>query len=311
MKRAVWQLAILAALNPIASCGERIQPLYELSRLDVPGSASTIAAGINDAGHIVGWYRDTAGDRVRGFLLRDGVFTPVDYPDAILTQLHGIGPEGDVVGTYRKAGDAGGLHGFLRTRTGAFSDVNVAGHPNSIAQRILPDGTILGCYHGGDWTNSMRGVSFTPRGPSVLDLPGSMSNGATPDGRRVVGLVMDGTREVVTTGKSVGPAAANWRRFPGRAFVVDDGVLSVFEVPGSLRTEAWDVNPSGTIVGMFQDSSSAAHGFVREGEAFTTIDFPGTASTMVFGINAAGDLVGHATDSTGWTHAFVAKRRKP
>lgn len=62
---------------------------------------------------------------------------------------------------------------------------------------------------------------------------------------------------------------------------------------------------------MFQDSSSAAHGFVREGEAFITIDFPGAASTMVFGINAAGDLVGHATDSTGWTHAFVAKRRKP
>lgn len=307
MRKHLRQMLLLAASSSLAFCGESAELPYDFSRLEVPGSASTIAAGINDSGHIVGWYRDTAGNRVRGFRMRDGAFTPVDHPDGIGTMLHGISPAGDIVGTYTRPGNE--VHGFRLTTAGHISEVSFPGHISTIAQRILPDGTILGCYHDQDWTNSMRGVSFKPNGPAVLDLPGSMTNGATPDGRRMAGLVMDGTREVQKPGQAVGPAGVNWRKYAGRAFVVDDGVLSLFDVPGALRTEAWDVSPSGMIVGMFQDSSTAAHGFIREGETFTTIDFPGAAATMVFGTNAAGDLVGNATDSTGRTHGFVARRR--
>jgi uncharacterized membrane protein len=278
---------MLACLGALAGCRDRAEAPLDFTRLDVPGSETTIASGINASGHIVGWYRDGTADRVHGFLLRDGAYTSVDYPDAVLTQLHGIGPDGDIVGSYRKAGEAKmDFHGFRLTPAGAFIDVGVAGHANSIAQRILPDGTILGCYHDDDWTTTMRGVTFAPEGPAILDMPATMSNGGTPDGRTVVGLVMD-TR---------------------RAFIVDEGVLSLFDAPGSVRTEAWDINPSGTVVGLFEDSTSATHGYLRQGETFTTIDYPGAASTMVFGINAAGDLVGAAKDSTGKPHGFVAKR---
>jgi hypothetical protein len=61
-------------------------------------------------------------------------------------------------------------------------------------------------------------------------------------------------------------------------------------------------------VGLFEDSTSATHGYLRQGGTFTTIDYPGAASTMIFGINAAGDLVGAAKDSTGVQHGFVARR---
>jgi hypothetical protein len=66
------------------------------------------------------------------------------------------------------------------------------------------------------------------------------------------------------------------------------------------------------IVGLFEDSSSTAHGFFRQGETITRFDYPGAASTMIFGTNAAGELVGAARDSTGRTHGFVAARtRRP
>jgi probable HAF family extracellular repeat protein len=284
---AVPRLSLLASLGALAGCGSRAEPPFEFTRLEVPGSASTVASGINASGQIVGWYRDAAGDRVRGFRFRDGAYTPVDHPGVMLTQLHGIGPDGDIVGSYRRAGEPKtSFHGFLLRTSGEFVDVGVAGHVNSIAQRILPDGTILGCYHDADWTTTMRGVTFSRAGPVALEMPATMSNGGTPDGRKVVGLVMD-TR---------------------RAFFMEAGVVSLFDAPGSVRTEAWDINPSGAVVGLFEDSTGATHGYLRQGGTFTTVDYPGAASTMVFGINAAGDLVGAAKDSAGTQHGFLATR---
>lgn len=283
-----WWLSSLAALSTL-SCREPAEGEYRYTRLDAPGATSTIASGINASGHIVGWYRDSTTDRVRGFIYRDGTYTPVDYPDAALTQVNGIGPDGNVVGSYRKAGEPDvNFHGFLFTTTGQFSDVSVAGHTNSVAQRLLPDGTILGCYHGDNWTTTMRGVTFTAAGANALDVPATMSNGGTPDRRMIVGLVMD----------------------TGRAFVVNDGVVTFFDIPGSLRTEAWDISPSGMIVGLFEDSSSTAHGFFRQGEIVTRFDYPGAASTMIFGTNAAGAFVGAAQDSAGRTHGFVGVRTR-
>jgi len=41
------------------------------------------------------------------------VFTPVDFPGAILTNAQGVNAQGDVVGTYNDA--SGQQHGFLRS----------------------------------------------------------------------------------------------------------------------------------------------------------------------------------------------------
>lgn len=289
MRSATPGLRMLPWLGILAGCGDRVEPLYDFTRLDVPGAASTVASGINASGQVVGWYHDTEGDGVHGFIFRDSGFTRLDYPGAVLTQLHGIGQDGAIVGTYRMAGESDkSFHGFLLKTSGEFVEVSVPGHLNTVAQRILPDGTILGCYHDDDWTTTMRGVTFSREGPVNMDLPATMTNGSTPDGRTVVGLVMDSKR----------------------AFIVDRGVLSLFDAPGSVLTEAWDINPSGTIVGLYEDSASATHGYLRQGEKFTILDVPGAVSTMIFGINAAGDLAGALDDSTGATHGFVARRAR-
>jgi hypothetical protein len=271
-------------------------------------SFSTIPQGINAAGVIVGWYFSGAGCpaapcAVRGFILDDGVFTTVSYrntagTEAFITQLRGIGPSGEIVGAYRMPGEAPvNFHGFILTREGEFVPVDYPGHTNTILQRILPDGTILGCYHDNDTMESMHGMLRDKDDFSEIDANASMHNGATPSGRRITGLFTD-----METGK-------------GRAYVIEDGVFTPFDAPNSTFTAAWDMSPSGDIVGLFTDAALRTHGFVLERGQFTTIDYPLTLVTSanytdVFGINASGDIVGKFREGpTGPFHGFIATRK--
>lgn len=262
----------------------------QFTELKVPGASATVASGINSAGDVVGWYNE--GDRVRGFVYRGGAITSVDYPEAVLTQLHGIGRDGTIVGAYRKAGETTqfmgqpvAYHGFRLTPSGEFIEVTQPGHKYTIAQRILEDGTILGCYHGDDFNESMRGIAIRPGRTSVVEVPATMHNGATPDGRKIVGFDM-ATR---------------------RAYLIEDGAFTHFAVPGGVATEAWDMNAAGTIVGMFVDSASVAHGFVLKGGKYVTVDYPNAKSTVAFGMNASGDMVGAFTDASGIRRAYIRK----
>jgi hypothetical protein len=64
----------------------------------------------------VGVYR--VGTRTRGFLLEDGEYTSIDYPEATLTRAFGINAGGDIVGAYVKDGVT---RGYLATRSGRSS----------------------------------------------------------------------------------------------------------------------------------------------------------------------------------------------
>src|SRR5262249_4002722 len=146
-------------------------------------------------------------------------------------------------------------------------------HLYEFPQRILPDGTILGCRHDHDLMASMRGIVITASGSSDIDAFASMNNGATPDGRRVVGFYL------------------NMAASRNEAYVIEDGVFAPFLYPGSRSTSAWDTNPRGDIVGVYANSTGA-HGWIRASGEFTSIDVPGATATRVFGVNARGDVVG-------------------
>jgi hypothetical protein len=318
--------AALAALFSLAACAEnpvapasdasstivsqsfaRAAPRsYTFTQIDVPGAFQTIASGINAGGVIVGWYSQGTGCPsapcvVRGFILDDGVFTTVVYhnaagTDAASTQLRGIGPSGEIVGSYRMPGEPPvNIHGFILTTGGEFVSVDYPGHTNTIPQRILPDGTILGCYHDNDTMGSMHGMLRDKDGFSAIDVAASMHNGATPSGHRITGLFTN------MTGKR-------------RAYVLEDGVFTPFDAPNSVATQAWDMSPSGTIVGLFVDAASLTHGFVLDRGQFSRIDYPLTPSTNpnytdVFGINASGDIVGKFGEGpNGPFHGYVATR---
>jgi len=322
MKSQRFAATALAALFTLAACAENpVAPAsdagytvisqsfargaprsYTFTRLDVPGAFQTVPSGINAGGVIVGWYFQGTGCPsapclVKGFIFNDGVFTTVVYhnaagTDAPFTQLRGIGPSGEIVGLYRMAGEPiVNLHGFKLSTGGEFVEVKHPDHTNSVAQRILPDGTILGCYHDNDQMGSMHGMLWDKDGFSVLAMATTMNNGATPSGHRITGFFTD-------AGK-------------GRAYVLEDGQFTPFDAPNSFFTQSWDMNPSGTIVGLFQDAAvpHSTHGYVLDRGQFTTIDYPNSAYTDIFGINASGDLVGKFRETaTGPFHGYVATR---
>src|SRR5579862_8662405 len=70
-----------------------------------PGT--TIAEGVNDAGQIVGYYRNSTGQH--GFLDANGVFSTIDVPGSTSTTAMGINNTGQIVGSTNIGGTP---HGF-------------------------------------------------------------------------------------------------------------------------------------------------------------------------------------------------------
>jgi hypothetical protein len=293
---------------------------FTFTRFDVPAAFQTVPSGINADGVIVGWYFSGSGCpsapcAVKGFVLKDGSYTTVVYHDAAgtnaaVTQLRGVGPGGDIVGVYRMPGEPTvNFHAFILTTEGEFISVRHPDHTSTMAQRILADGTIVGCIHDTDQMLTMHGIWKDKDGFTVVDRATTMNNGGTPNGRTVTGFFTD----------NPGTTAEK-----GRGYVIDDGIFTGFDAPGSDFTDAWDMNPARTIVGRFETAgTSNIHGYVLEqwrisggalSGTYTTIDFPLSASTNapytdVFGINPAGDIVGKFRQTaTGPFHGYIATR---
>lgn len=264
----------------------------EYSTIAPQGARASTAFGINARGDVVGTFVDQ-NLLQHGFMLSKDEFTVIDFPGAQGTIARGIGPSREIVGNYWLPGDnpSLGARGFLRTKKGEFLNVRYGDpdpqHQWEIAQRILPDGTIVGCRHDYDQMVSMRGITIGKEGASEIDAFGSMNNGATPDLHLIVGFwfnMMDNQQQ---------------------SYMIENGVFTSFMVPGSNLTNAWDVNPDGAIVGVYRVGTTT-RGFLKIGETYTTIHFPGATVTRAFGINAGGDIVGNYVQG-GVTYAFLAR----
>lgn len=74
--------------------------------------------------------------------------------------------------------------------------------------------------------------------------------------------------------------------------------FTTVDVPGALSTELGGVNNSGVIVGQYEDTSGAFHGFMLNGKKLTTINDPNGTHTVCVGINANGPMtiVGYYTN---------------
>jgi probable HAF family extracellular repeat protein len=264
------------------------EPEYTFEALEYPGANSTVASDISDDGTVVGWFVDSAG--MHGFVYQAGTFTPVRYPGAVRTQLAGIGADGTTVGAYRREGEAHpAFHGFLRTPAGEFVEIRHPDHPYSMAQRVLGDGTIVGCYHGDDATTSMRGIIVRNGSITVHEVVGSMINGGTPDGRRLVGnLSVEGT-----------------------GFVSDGADRTSLQAPDASLTEIWDINSSNVMVGAVSDTAGDTRGFVHRNGRWTVILPPGAQSGVAFGINERGQIVGGFIDESGVRRGYIATRKTP
>jgi probable HAF family extracellular repeat protein len=313
-----------------AAANQAGEPTFKFAPIDVPDAAATLATGINARGAVVGIYYDTAGNE-HGFLLKDHNFLTVDVPGSLVgvsgmlqTEANGINAAGDIVGDYFAPPGAPGApecaadspafspqcrRGFLY-RHGQFSDVLVPGKKGSIPNAITLEGTIYGCDHDDDYFTSMVGFGrigldtyiTLDAGGGELKNPaesvvGSMNNGATPDGAIIVGLYVD-------------PPDSSGQY---HGYVVHEGTFQPYDVPGSVATQTWGINPAADFVGLYDDTNGNEHGFLQRWGAASaiTLDVPSgppfnATLTDAFAINSAGAIVGLYIDAAGNFHGYLA-----
>src|ERR1017187_9612358 len=112
-------MKIIACALWLAACGPGQAQTYSYSTFDPPGSTSTVVNGMNNAGQIVGSYRDAAG--TYGFLRSaDGAtYTTIVVPgsEAGTTTTDAINNLGQIVGNYIDA-SSGFFRSYIRSADG-------------------------------------------------------------------------------------------------------------------------------------------------------------------------------------------------
>lgn len=208
------------------------------STFDPPGAFRTTPTQINDAGQIVGFYRDSSPFS-RGFVLSGGVFTPIDVPGSIGTFPSGINNHGDVVGGYFDI--LGVEHSFI-WNSGHFNYISPPFLENSELHDINDHGDLAGVYYA---TGSPDAFGFVETGSTFaayslpnqpLTFPFSVTNHDV-----IAGTFQD--------------------HFTFHAFVNRGSNFVRVDVPGAGFTQGQDIDDDqGRIVGYF--FRGGTHGFM-------------------------------------------------
>jgi uncharacterized membrane protein len=284
-KSAITTRAISLALAILATIGGAAQSAdlqYTFREINVPGSTTSDAWGINAAGDVVGNY--TLGLQAFGFLLQRGVFTTINVPGSTYTAAFSINSAGAIVGEF---GDQVTSHGYL-LRNGKFTVIDFPGAIATISPRINDKGDIVGGYYTADDPIPAHGFLLTHDGTfQTVAYPGAIESGANG---------------INTRGDMVG----TWDNdiffnfhgflFTGGNFISLDYPGAIGELGGSTPT---GINASGQVCGVFSDADGS-HGYVWDSGQFARIDAPAgvLGTTSVFGINNVGQLVGKYRNPT-------------
>ena len=120
----------------------------ELTILDIPGSLAAVAFGINDRGTINGGFLD-AGFTFQGYLLENGVFSTVNFPGAIGTDVARTNNKGELVGTHSIANPEAADSSYLRSKSGVLSDFAFPGAVVTLLSSINERGDLSGYFFSG------------------------------------------------------------------------------------------------------------------------------------------------------------------
>jgi probable HAF family extracellular repeat protein len=213
--------------------------------------------GINNLGQIVGIYLD--GDGMdHGFLLDDGVFTPISVPDSQVTIPFRINDQGRIVGHFN---DTRGTHGFLLA-DGEFNDIDYPGILGAtLALDINNSGQIVGQYT--DNEEMVHGFLRDSSGDFIS------IDAEFPD---AITTTIYGIND---SGQMIG-AYANNMGF--QTFLRDQTGYKKIAFPGAVATQATGINNLGQIVGNYIGAGGRRYGFLRlsDGSYRTLPAPPGT-----------------------------------
>ena len=237
----------------------------------------------------------------------DPLFVSIDVPGAVFSDVHDIGPSGDIVGRF--ASSDGKSRAFL-LREGSFTTFDFS-PTYTDAFGINAGGDIVGRYQTAD--GKFHGFLLSGGTFTSLDVPGAAATSA-------FGINSDG--DIVGSYCSpTCPSAVQRGDFGNHGFVLHEGTFSSIDVPNATLTQAWKINAAGQVSGRYKNPDGAWHAFVMSDGAFTSIDVPGASQTASFpssvAINAAGDVVGsycsaapcpvRVTDNLAAVHGFLLR----
>ncbi len=115
--------------------------------LNVPGSANTIPDFITASGVVGGSYTSDALLAPVGFIFLSGKYYAFLPPGAFSSGVTGIGPGGEVVGSYLDAQIK--QHGFIY-RNPNFHQIDVPGAAGTIISGVNAKGSLIGSYYDSD-----------------------------------------------------------------------------------------------------------------------------------------------------------------
>src|SRR5262249_20607974 len=120
------------------------------TRLDYPGADATSAYKVNNAGQVVGYYRDSAF-LPHGFSYFGGRFTPIRFPGSIdnTSAARGIDSRGDIVGAYDFTVEI--THGFIY-QDGQYRTLDTPFAQNTQVTEVNDFGQAVG-FVSDDWFN--------------------------------------------------------------------------------------------------------------------------------------------------------------
>ena len=310
----------LAALLALVSTPVLAAPSYTITGFDPAGSTNTTAAGINDAGLVVGSYID-ASQVTHGFTFLGGVATGVSVAGATATQLTGVNDAGQVTGysstgivSTGLVGTPGVLAGFgagytptgvqpqaigatgavvgfagqagFAYASGTFTALAVTGATSTSPVAVNAADVVAGSYT--DANGVQHGFAGQPGALATVEPAGAVDSAVTAIN---ASGVLAGTFD--TTTGSLG--------FTGMA-----GALTPIAIAGALLVDPTAINASGVVVGDELGADFQLHGFVDQGGVISLLDPAGSVSTLLTGINALGEITGSFDDASGVQHGFVA-----
>lgn len=257
------------------------------------------------------------------------VFTTIDYPGAVFTDVRGINGTGRIVGyasldsvtffafsyqagvfaplpatvfpvaahAINDAGvivgtanaAAGPAQGFL-FNAGTYAFFSRPGWDATFGRMVGPTGLVTG-YSGNEITGETAGYIYDPFAGTYTDISPAGSLFTIAQGINAAGQVV-GSAILPTTGPN------GFLRQP-------DGTLTLFQI-GSAPTRARGINDMGLITG-FMTVGGVNQGFVGTSGGFQALMVPGSDATFAEAINNAGQVAGLYTTGGGTvTHGFIA-----
>ena len=333
--RSSVALGILASTLGFSAAANADPPLT-FKQFDAPGAGTTPGVGqgtlgldINDYGVITGLIRDESNVRHGYLRYPDGKFVVFDHPNAGTngadnqgTRVGGLNALGAVAGSVR---DATGLDTpYVRDPEGIFHDVTLPDFAGGNGDAINLWGAMVGNFVKLSDPNSLaflhyHGFIRNPNGSvTVFDPPGSTMTEIPP------------AQAINDFGAVTGDywvCSADLSSCTVHAFIrTSNGKYISFDVPGAGPdgyagggTFPQGINNLGDVTGIYGDTNSVFHGFVRSADGhITTFDVPTKCTktstppddcafegTFPAQINVLGQVVGSYSGENGNTHGFL------